>query len=254
MNEGDEQLDRVLRRVPSSEGGGACADDGDLLAYQKGTLAPEKVEPLELHLAACGECRTLLLELSRPLALPARTRAEVAFSGRTAGGRRGPWLGALGLAMAAALALFALMPRTLPPLEYRLEGPLGGIKGDRGEGPASLTFAPNGTLRFLLRPERGGASDARPYVLRIEADDRLVDVTGTEWLVTDDGGVRWSAPVQRVVAGPGRTRLAVVLSRSLPTGRWDPRNLTTAQAADPTAQWWFNEIEVLEEPKKEDDR
>lgn len=253
MNEDEDRLDRRLARTPSPEVVGACVDDGELLAYQRGALAADRIEALERHLAGCGACRTLLRELSQPVSPELRRDADAALLRQAAGRRPRFWLPVAGLALAAAVALFVLRPPPpSPPLLYELEGPLGGIKASRGEGPGSADFAPSGRIRFLLRPARGGTGRVELHVLRIDAGERLVDVTGDDWTVTEEGGVRWEAPVEHIAPGPGPTRLAVVLSPSGPRQDYAKHDLPAAQAADPNATWWFREIQILPEPQKEE--
>lgn len=244
----DEDLDGRLRRVPETSTEVTCLDDGELLSYQRGLLSPERAAELEGHLAHCRPCRQLLLGLARPISAEAQARAEATFDRPRVVPLRRIAAG-LGLALAAGVAMFTLSNPARPLPDYELEGPLGGIAAERGAGAQSAEFALDGTIRLVLRPSRSAGEGVQLGVFRVEADGRLVDITGSDWSVNADGGARWASPVRQALgAEPGRFRLAIVISTQS-AKRWNGVELEAARGSERGARWWTTEVTVVGGPK-----
>ncbi len=98
-----------------------------------GDLEPEESARLATHLAQCGECSAALARLTaidseltgwgrrlsrvHPPPADARERLAAAMRARSAGRHSMRWVPAAATAIAAALALLAIVPRSMPPLE-----------------------------------------------------------------------------------------------------------------------------------------
>lgn len=244
----DDDLDRQLRRVPEATTETPCIDDGELLDYQRGALLLERAELVEAHLAHCRGCRQLLQGLAQPVSSAARVKAVASFDRPRAVSIRRIAAG-LGVALAAGLAMFTWSSPSRPLPDYDLEGPSGGIAAERGGEVKNPEFALDGTIRVLLRPRRPAGEGLRLGVFRVEADDGLVDVTLANGSVNADGGARWSAPVRQALGdGPGRYRLAIVISRQDPS-RWSGESLEEARRSQGDARWWITEVTVVGDPE-----
>lgn len=244
----DDDLDRQLRRVPEAPTETPCIDDGELLDYQRGALLLERAELVEAHLAHCRGCRQLLQGLAQPVSSAARVKAVASFDRPRAVPIRRIAAG-LGVALAAGLAMFTWSSPSRPLPDYDLEGPSGGIAAERGGEVKNPEFALDGTIRVLLRPRRPAGEGLRLGVFRVEADDGLVDVTLANGSVNADGGARWSAPVRQALGdGPGRYRLAIVISRQDPS-RWSGESLEEARRSQGDARWWITEVTVVGDPE-----
>ncbi|MCJ7452096.1 MAG: zf-HC2 domain-containing protein [Steroidobacteraceae bacterium] len=184
------------RRSPS------CPDEHQIAGYVDGRLDEAAREQVELHLADCGHCLTLVGELCRernadaiepvPDAVVAQARALVAK------GLQRRWRLAPQWAVAAALVLAV-------PLLLQLGRNLDrGAEGQgRPDAPATRTLASTATGLQVLSPGPGTAVDAR------QLSFRWTEVSGTPYydvrIVTDAGdvvirqrvfGTTWQPPAQ----------------------------------------------------------
>ncbi len=162
-----------------------------LAGYLDNDLSPDERQQLELHLAACVECRAELAEV-RGLELRRRRRRWI------------PVLAPLAAAAAVVLA-FALPGRDAPPSSLRTvptgDSPLGIV------APApSAEVAPE-SLVFVWR----SAGPAASYTFTLQEDDGRVVWTST---LTDTS----AAVPDSVRLAPGRTWFWLV-DALLPDGR-----------------------------------
>lgn len=237
----DDEIDEVLRGIPepptSSLG---PIDDGALLAYRAGRLAPDEEEALERRLAEDAEARALLAELDAPIDVELRdalrdmvARPEFASD---QGRRRWPgpaWLGsrrgfaALALSAAAALLIVA-RPRPSPSkLGYQME--LDGFMAERrGAAPSSQVLLPHSTLEVRLRPREPTTAnlDCGIYTM---AEQRLHPVSGGE-LSSRGGAFRFRAPAHALFDGPGLHHLVFVVGPR--AGQFAQASLQEVEGAD----------------------
>lgn len=190
----------------------AHVDDGHLLAYRSGQIAPAEAKRIEAHLARCGECRSLLVALAEPdegpeLRWPTPRRRSA-----------GAWaVGLGGAAAAAALALtLSLEPGYRRPEvgALSLEPLSGSTTRQRGDTPAGeiALFTDETRVVGLLRATKPRAPEGETVSLFVEsADGRLERVKDAALRVTPSGGYEVSAPAASVFAEDGRYRIHFVV-------------------------------------------
>jgi hypothetical protein len=101
--------------------GAVCPDSSLLLAAEDGVLDDGLAEQLRAHVKSCATCRLLAKDLAIVLAEApaeaeaARVDARIAAGRKTAGRPSSLWIGLGGLALAAGLIWFLVLPRPSPP-------------------------------------------------------------------------------------------------------------------------------------------
>lgn len=212
----DAELDALLARARlSDEPDDACIDDGVLIAHREGRLDAEHVQRIDRHLVRCAPCRELAALLAEPVPAALEQRAvESAARSR----RPRPW-GALALAatlvLSTSVGMWALTraPDAAVP-EYASVEVLGGIRPVRNTSALGVhRFAPDGTVRLLLRPTAAYSGPPLALEVHVERADgrRELATTGT---VTrgDDGILRFEAEAGKLlghIAGSHRIHLVV---------------------------------------------
>lgn len=186
-------------------------DDELLLAWLDGLLSPAEHERILRCLAGSKAARDLLFELAR-----------------------GP---SLGFARSVALPGIAAPEDAL---DFRLEGPFGGIRalmdapldGLSDEAPV---YTPDGKVDFILRPGRPLSEDpvAEAYVAR--GGGPLVHVE-RPIEIAPGGTMRLRVPARALFAAPGRHTLCVALGAGSPE-RFVGRSLAEARALDLDVRW-----------------
>jgi hypothetical protein len=186
-------------------------DAGRLLAWQAGV----EDEEVDLHLAQCSFCRSLLPGLAMPQTdamtraladqLPARRNRVVPI--------------AAALVCAAAIALFALRPNTALPIDALRPAPTGleysearfsgGLATTKSEG-GSTRFTPQSTLRWVLRPPSASARAGSAQIYQVGPDGRLA-VQAAQVKLLPTGAVR--IVIQGAQLPKGDVRLIAVVTQ-----------------------------------------
>lgn len=189
----DKEIDEVLSAVPDSPPTEAHLDDGLLLAYQRGEANAEEREEIEQHLARCADCRALQAEYGKPLPPPLRDWAL-----HKTPNRRARWAPLLGLAVAAAIAAFVLLPRGPASLPgYSVSGPMGGVAMMRSDTQGSDIFVPTSQIKWLLKPaQKTKQANLRVFV---EASKGQVREVGANPTVTKAGIIRYETEARALL-------------------------------------------------------
>ncbi|MCB9545526.1 MAG: hypothetical protein H6706_06540 [Myxococcales bacterium] len=160
----DPTLDRLLAtRPPRGSGGDPPGDDADeplddglLLAWRAGRLAPEAVEAVEARLARDPEARALAAALATwpPEAVLQRARAALPGQARPVA-----WLALAAGLLLAAFGAWVFLARDVAPGPAYTAGPLqGGVRTLMAEdAPDTGVFLPTSALRVVLTPATPGA-------------------------------------------------------------------------------------------------
>jgi predicted Ser/Thr protein kinase len=62
--------------MQQAPGGNTCPSEEDIVAFVRGSLAAQRMNPLEAHIADCSSCRQLLSALARAAGMESRTAAD----------------------------------------------------------------------------------------------------------------------------------------------------------------------------------
>ncbi|MCA9551503.1 MAG: hypothetical protein KC933_15815 [Myxococcales bacterium] len=241
-----DAIDEALARVSERSRPETPIDDGLLLAYNAGELAPAAAEAVERRLARDPEARALLKELSRPLDEDLARRVERIHLG---GRRRSPWFaGVVALAAVALFAVVSLPPAPSAPMEYALEveGLVAVQRGGVSAAPSGGRLEPGSrlTVRLLPRSEPDAVPSLKVWL--VGADGRLRAADAGD--VTAKGGAfRFSAEAAALFPGFGHYELVLHLA-STPDdlAALDGMTRDAAQRTSPGLGWWSVPLEYAE--------
>ncbi len=208
----DKEIDEVLSTVPERPPAQTHLDDGLLLAYQRGEVSDEEREEIEEHLARCAECRALQAEYVQPLPVPLRDWAL-----NKTPKRKAPWAPLIGLAVAAAIAAFVLLPRDPALPGYSVSGPMGGVAMMRSDIEGSDIFVPTSQIKWLLKP----AQKAKQAHLRVfvEASKDQVREVGANPTITKTGVIRYETEARALLGEDFGVRTVHLIVASKPASR-----------------------------------
>ena len=248
-----ESLLRAVGREPSAAAPDACIDDGELIAYREYALPEDRMHQIDLHLLCCPPCRALMRGIADPVPDALLARMADAVPGHEARSKWRPaWIALAGAALAAGTMLVVLAPwqlaETVPA--YEVEGPFGGRKTVRSEriaseaggvGAETAVFAPQSTVKFVLRPARdleGPAPALRAFVAAHGAP--LVAAPRAAIRVGEGGAFRFEIEAGALFgngAGPQTVYLVVAADESaLDALAGQPAQDARAQL--PSARWY----------------
>lgn len=203
----DARIDAIARgafarRVdPGGAGppdGAPSIDPARLLAWRAGALPPEEAERIEAALADDPEARALLRELAEPT--PAFLQQWAIRESRRAMGRTATrWVAPIaGLALAAAVVVFALLPGRIEPPAYRIDAVRGmhaPIRGAEGPAPDRAVVDPESVLVLALAPDAPRATAPPALAFAQSPDGRLRAVDASALSAGEGGALRFEAPV-----------------------------------------------------------
>lgn len=240
-------IDEALVQVPERGGSDAPIDDGVLLAYNAGRLAPEAAEGVEHRLAHDPEARALLKELSRPLNEDLARQLE-----RTHLRGRRPSLWTAGLIATAAVALFAVYAgrRGTPatPLEYALEveGLVAAQRGGISAAPSGGRLEPASRLTVRLLPRSEPETPPALGIWLVGADGLLRAADAGD--VTARGGAfRFSAEAATLFPAFGHYELVLHLAPGPDDlAALDGMTRDAARATSPGLGWWSVSLDYAE--------
>lgn len=260
----DDDVRRVLSALPEAEPAGAHLDDAVLVAHRGGTLSGGAAEAVDQHLATCGACREMLVDLGAVdqeagVAQGLAAMAEATRAAETA--RRRWWLGGVAAAAAVVVALSADVARIGPevtPAAYVAEG-FEGVSVEKGPSAAPSkvrVYRPETAFLGLLRPQRKVVPPpeiavyvSRPGgVLRTIATVAASSAAGLSVERGEGGTFRVRGVARDVFTEPGEHVVSFVIVRA--DARCEAlagRTLEAAKASCPQALGW-QDVEARLEP------
>lgn len=189
---------------------GPALDDAELLAWLDDRLSRAARARVDARLADDAEARDLLFDLAR-----------------------GPSPGF------AAAAGGAADGATHDLLDYRLDGPYGGVKAamddPREVGDEAPIYAADGVVDLILRPGAPLSEAPRAAVFVSRADGPL-RASATALQRAAGGAMRLRAPAARLFAAPGRYAICVAIGADV-DGRFAGRTLLEARRDEPDVRW-----------------
>ena len=208
----DADLDALLSTAPADEAEEDFVDAGRLLAWRAGRLSEPEAAEVEALLVASPRARGMLSALAEPLPEEVKVRAVAA----ALPARRWPW--AAGVALAAGLTVFLLLPQQLPlsihtdepsnavSSAYQLSLVSGGSQSHRGKKAPSRArlFRPNSRVRLVATPHPP-RPDAPPVWLLVETGGALRLVSAR--ITPRDGAVRVEAEATDLFTEDGKYTL-----------------------------------------------
>ena len=179
---------------------------------------------MEALLVASPRARGMLSTLAEPLPEEVKARAVAA----ALPARRWPW--AAGLALAAGLTVFLLLPPQVVAPDYQLSSVAGDLQSLRGPEARSRVFGPGSRLRLVVTP-RTPRSDTPPIRLFVEARGVLRPAAAKT--TPRDGAVRVEAEAADLFTEAGSYRLWLALG---PLPETPPTRPDEARALE-AVQW-----------------
>lgn len=192
MSRDEEEMAKMLREIPDGTPDSDHVDDGLLIAYVRGTIDEARREDIDRHLTSCADCRALVADYGDPISPETKAWAKE----KLATGHRRRWPVATGVAVAAAVLLFAFLPRPKTDTdrvpEYEIAAMLGGVAKMRGPAVGGGVFVPTSRVRWILRPTGAKMPDAHLRVF-VARGDRIVEVATPAYDRGASGTIRFES-------------------------------------------------------------
>lgn len=203
-----------------AEADGPALDDGLIRAFRAGALDEAERARVAGLLADSADDRALLRAYAASDQADSGVDPDVMSVARVMARYERPrrqrqWaaVGAVVVALAAALAVFILRPGEGPGTDaWRLDGPMGGVVLQRGEEAASSVFVPGSRFRLFVRPRAPLSGPPPTCRAMLSSPSGKTRVVASEHLTVADNGVcRLSAPAEVLFDTFGTWKVALVI-------------------------------------------
>ncbi len=213
MNDAD--LDRLIARAPTPPEPDSHPGDDELAAFAAHHLSADEARKIEVHLATCGACRDLAMELATDV--PSGVFRLV--GGLFQAGRARTVMAVAGamVAVAAAVAVSVYRPPADIVSAFELQGPFGGLAEVRGDLESSDRFNHLSLFEVRVAPKDTPVDDTIACQLFLQKKGGLIKQAPDAWQRSPQGVFRYRAAASTVFGdGPGQYSVIVVVGRDLP--------------------------------------